>query len=117
MPSSSSEPPSLVALLIRVTSRPRHRWSALTDRHTVLAALDAALQDPGELHALRTCYPDPTLRHLRLQHLLRLFDVPGHVLDTLEARLSALPPGPGFPDSAELGDWAWERRRTLFGRD
>ena len=116
MPRTPSEPPSLVDLLIQVTSKPRHRWSALTDRDTVLAALEAALQNPPELHALRTCYPDPTLRHLRLHHLLHLFDIPDHWLDTLEARLSALPPRPAFPDSPELGDWAWERRRELFGR-
>jgi len=83
----------------------------------VLAALETALQSPAELHALRTCYPDPTLRHLRLQHLLQLFAIPGHLLETLEAQLSALPARPAFPDSPELGDWAWERRRILFGRD
>ena len=33
------------------------------------------------------------------------------------ARVAALPPRLPFPDSPELGDWAWERRRELFGRD
>ncbi len=107
---------SLVCLLIRVTRRPPSLWAQLTDRETVTRAMDAATGDERELHALRVCFPDPTLRYLRLKRLAGTFGIPEELVLTLMARVAALPPRLPSPDSAELGDWAWERRRELFGR-
>ncbi len=107
---------SLVCLLIRVTRRPPSLWSQLTDRETVVQATEAAAKDERELHALRVCFPDPTLRYLRLKRLADTFEIPEELVMTLTARVAVLPPSLPFPDCPELADWAWERRRELFGR-
>lgn len=107
---------SLVCLLIRVTRRPPSLWSQLTDRETVTRAMETAAEDARELQALRVCFPDPTLRYLRLKRLAGTFGIREELVLTLTARVAALPPRLPFPDSAEVGDWAWERRRELFGR-
>ncbi len=79
--------------------------------------METAVKDEAELHALRVCFPDPTLRYLRLKRLADTFGVAIELVMTLTARAAALPVPLPFPDSPELGDWAWERRRELFGRD
>jgi Asp/Glu/hydantoin racemase len=107
---------SLVCLLIRVTRRPPSIWSELTDREAVVEAIEAAAKDERELHALRVCFPDPTLRYLRLRRLAGTFGIPNELVMTLTARVAALPPPVSFPDCPEVGDWAWEQRRELFGR-
>ena len=107
---------SLVCLLIRVTRRPPSLWAQLTDREAVVQAMEAAAKDERELHALRVCFPDPTLRYLRLKRLADTFGIPLELVLTLTARVAALPPLLPFPDGPELADWAWERRRELFGR-
>jgi len=107
---------SLVCLLIRVTRRPPSLWSQLTDREAVVQLIEAALKDERELQALRVCFPDPTLRYLRLKRLADTFEIPLELVLTLTAHVAALPPALPFPDCPELADWAWERRRELFGR-
>ena len=99
-----------------MTRRPPSLWSQLTDRETVVELIEAALKDERELHALRVCFPDPTLRYLRLKRLADTFGVPIELVMTLMARVAELPPPVPFPDGPELADWAWERRRELFGR-
>ncbi len=107
---------SLVCLLIRVTRRPPSLWAQLTDRETVVQLMETAVKDERELHALRVCFPDPTLRYLRLKRLAGTFGIPDELVMTLTARVAALPPRLPFPDCPELADWAWERRRELFER-
>lgn len=107
---------SLVCLLIRVTRRAPSLWPELTDRLTVTRAMEAAADDKRELSALRVCFPDPTLRYLRLKRLAGTFGIPEELVMTLTARVAALPPALPFPDCPEVADWAWERRRELFER-
>ncbi|MBI4587410.1 MAG: hypothetical protein HY725_01110 [Candidatus Rokubacteria bacterium] len=107
---------SLVCLLIRVTRRPPSLWSQLTDCETVSRAMDAAADDKRELSALRVCFPDPTLRYLRLKRLADTFGVPIELVMTLMARVAELPPPVPFPDGPDLADCAWVLRRDLFGR-
>ena len=118
MPTEGTTPEAstLVCLLIRVTRRPPSLWSQLTDRKTVMRAMEAAVEDTRELQALRVCFPDPTLRYLRLKRLAGTFGIPDELVMTLTARVAALPPALPFPDCPEVADWAWERRRELFGR-
>lgn len=52
-----------------------------------------------------------------MKRLADTFGVAIELVMTLMARAAALPVPLPFPDSPELGDWAWERRRELFGRD
>ncbi len=111
------DPPTLLTLLVSVTRHLPHRWPEFTDRKTVIGAMEAALQSRTELQAVRACYSDPVLRELRLTRLARTFHVPDELLSNLIDRLAALPSPARLPESPELGDWAWERRRDLFGRD
>jgi hypothetical protein len=78
--------------------------------------MEAAADDKRELSALRVCFPDPTLRYLRLKRLAGTFGIPEELVMTLTARVAALPPALPFPDCPEVADWAWERRRELFER-
>jgi hypothetical protein len=118
VPSDGTTPEltSLVCLVIRVTRRPPSLWPELTDRLTVTRVMEAAAEDKRELHALRVCFPDPTLRYLRLKRLADTFEIPEELVMTLTARVAALPPPLPFPDCPEVADWAWARRRELFGR-
>ena len=112
----SSTPHSLLSLLISLGRRPTHRWPEVTNRERVIGAMDTATQNRTELQALCACYPDSGGRELRLRTLARIFEVPDHVLRALMNQLAALPPVARCPESPELGDWAWDRRRELFGR-
>lgn len=105
--------PSLAKLLILVTSRPKFQWPELTDADTVSQAFEAALGDESELRSIRACYPDQTLRAIRLNRFAQTFAVPQAFVDKLLAAIEALPPPPEFPESPEIGDWAWDRRREL----
>ncbi len=118
MPTDERTPEaSLVCLLIRVTRRPPSLWAQLTDREAVVQGMEGAIKDERELYTLRVCLPDPALRYLRLKRLADTFGIPLELVVSLTVRVAALRPPLPFPDSPELGDWAWERRRELFGRD
>jgi hypothetical protein len=77
--------------------------------------MEGAIQSRAELQAFRASYPDPILG-LRLRRVARIFEVPDELLGALMDRLDALPPAARLPESPEIGDWAWDRRRELFWR-
>lgn len=115
-PDSDRPPLGLTSLVVSVTKKPRHLWPKLTDRASVLSAIEAGVDDQRELRVLAACYPNPALRALRLRRLAEAFAVPDALVVTLIARLDALPPLKQPPLAPEIGDWAWERRKELFGR-